>query len=223
MKRATSIIILILIGTALISCKSGPIHKESGLVPTTASPSLVKASDYVTDDAKVIDDPSRQQLENTLAALKARKRIDFSVVTVKTTGAQSARDYSLTLARERKNNSAEQNVSGLLLLVAVDDRQWHIQISRNLEHDLTNEVLTKLSEPMTDSFQQKRYGEGIIKYVTALIAKLDQLNLAAESNLTSPARRPSPCRDSTALLAACLACTSVATRHSQPKTNSHRI
>jgi uncharacterized membrane protein YgcG len=98
-------------------------------------------------------------------------------VTVRTTGDKSARDFSLGLARERKNNSIEQNVSGLLLLVAVDDRNWHIQITRNLEVSLTNELLTELSVPMTDSFRQNRYGEGILKYVNALIAKLEQIDL----------------------------------------------
>jgi uncharacterized membrane protein YgcG len=60
------------------------------------------------------------------------------------------------------------------LLVAIDDRNWHIQITRNLEALLTNEILTNLSTPMTDAFRQKQYGEGILKYVNAIIAKLDQ-------------------------------------------------
>jgi uncharacterized membrane protein YgcG len=30
---------------------------------------------------------------------------------------------------------------------------------------------------MTDSFRQNRYGEGILKYVNALIAKLEQMDL----------------------------------------------
>jgi hypothetical protein len=29
---------------------------------------------------------------------------------------------------------------------------------------------------MADSFKQKRYGEGIIKYVNAIISKLDELD-----------------------------------------------
>ena len=140
-----------------------------------ASPNILRASDYVTDEAKVIDETTRKQLETRLAALKERKHIDFAVVTVRTTGDKSAFDYSLDLARERKKNSLEQNPSGLLLLIAVDDRNWHIQITNNLEKDLTKDVLTNLSTPMTDSFRQKQYGEGILKYVNAIIAKLDQI------------------------------------------------
>jgi len=165
---------------AVVSCNrstpgAGNTQQASAIATSVATQSPVAAIGYVTDDAKVIDESLRKQLETRLAALKERKKIDFSVVIVRTTGDKSARDYSLALARERKSNSIDQNVSGLLLLVAVDDRNWHIQISRNLEVSLTNDLLTELSAPMTDSFRQNRYGEGILKYVNALIAKLDQI------------------------------------------------
>ena len=172
MKRAAFLITLIIVVAG--ACKSNGPTQQAGLVTTAASPSTIQANGYVTDEAKVIDESARKQLETTLAAFKERKKIDFSIVTVKSTGDKSARDYSLTLARERKGNSIEENASGLLLLVAVDDRQWHIQITRNLEATLTNEILTSLSPPMTDSFRQNQWGEGILKYVKAIIAKLEQ-------------------------------------------------
>ena len=179
MKRVAIIVTLSIVSAVGLSCRRGPTQQASGLV-TTASPAALKSTGYITDEAKVIDEASRKELETTLAAFKARKHIDFAVVTVKTTGNQSAFDYSLALARERKANSIENNVSGLLLLVAVDDLNWHIQISNNLEDELTKEILTNLSTPMTDSFREKRYGEGIIKYVNAVIAELDR-KLIAES------------------------------------------
>jgi uncharacterized membrane protein YgcG len=181
MKRVAIIITLSIVAVIGLSCRRGPTQQQaSGLIPTAGRPAALKSIDYITDEAKVIDEAPRKQLQTTLAALKAHKHIDFAVVTVKTTGAQSARDYSLALARERKNNSNEENVSGLLLLVAVDDRSWHIQITNNLEDELTNEVLTNLSTPMTDAFREKRYGEGIVKYVNAVIAELER-KLTAES------------------------------------------
>ena len=178
MKKAAILVTLIIVTAALIACKTTGPTQQAGVVSTAASPSTIQTIGHVTDDAKVIDEASRKELESTLAAFKERKKIDFSVVTVKSTGDKSARDYSLILARERKKDSFEENVSGLLLLVAVDDRQWHIQITRNLEPTLTNEILTSLSPPMTDSFRQNQWGEGILKYVKAIIAKLEQTNQA---------------------------------------------
>ena len=173
MKKAALLLTLSIVIAAIVSCKNVGPAQRAGIAEAAASPSTVQATGYVTDDAKVLDESTRKQLETTLASLKERKKIDFSVVTVRSTGDKSVRDYSLALARQRKSDSIEENVSGLLLLVAIDDRNWHIQITRNLEAQLTNEVLTNLSTPMTDSFRQKHYSEGILKYVNAVIAKLE--------------------------------------------------
>src|SRR6185369_11515072 len=109
-KRVAIIVTLsIVVG---LSCKRGPTQQQaSGLVTTTASPAAVKSLAYVTDDAKVIDEASRKQLEATLAAFKAQKHIDFAVVTVNTTDDQSTYDVSLYLARKRKDSLNENNVS----------------------------------------------------------------------------------------------------------------
>jgi uncharacterized membrane protein YgcG len=186
MKRIAIVVMLMAVSVVSLACsrgseplkastnKQGLTKPAQGVAETAAGPLPVTTNGYVTDTANVIDGASRKQLERTLAALKQRKQVDFVIVTVPSTGNISARDYSLTLAREHKNNTTDKNVvSGLLLLVAVEDRNWHIQISRNLEDKLTDEVLTNLSEPMTDAFRQKHYGEGIIKYVQAVIEKLD--------------------------------------------------
>jgi uncharacterized protein len=167
MKKAA---IAILLTITVIACNTGPTRQVVAATP----------ADYITDNAEVIDESTRKQLLATLTALKERKKIDFAVVTVKTTGDKTVADYSLELARQRKKDSIERNVSGLLLLIAVEDRNWHIQITNNLEAHLTKETLTNLSTPMTDAFRQKQYGEGILKYVNAIIAKLEPLNLQAQ-------------------------------------------
>ena len=174
MKKAA---IVIIITAAIVACKSGPSQQVSSVAAAIPSPSAVNATGYVTDEANVIDEATRKQLVTTLAALQDRRKIDFSVVTVKSTGDKSVFDYSFALARERRKDSIEANVSGLLLLVAVDDRQWRLQITRNLEPHLTNEILTNMSTPMTDAFRQKQYSEGIRKYVNAIVEKLDQLDI----------------------------------------------
>ena len=176
MKKAAIVIILT---TAIIACKSGPAQQVSSVVAAAPSPSTVKPAVYVTDNAHVIDEATRKQLETTLAALKEHKKIDFSVVTIPSIDDNDIYDYSLGLAQDRKKerDSVEQNVAMLLLLVSVDDRKWHIQITRDLESHLTNEILRSMSTPMTDAFRQKQYGEGISKYLNAIIAKLDQLSI----------------------------------------------
>jgi uncharacterized protein len=160
------IAIIVLLLTASFACVR---QSKSEL---SAVSSRVETS-YVTDRANAIDAATRTNLENRLARLREQQDVDFAVVTVSSSGAEPAFDYSLKLARERGAAIGNQNSKGnLLLLVAVDDRKWHIQISRNLEAKLSNELLTELSSPMIESFKQKRWSEGISRYVDAIIAKL---------------------------------------------------
>ena len=193
MRRVAIVALLIaaVVAAACVRNKSGsqtapegnsanPQHASvASTVAASPSPSL--RIGYVTDSANVMDQSSRNQLETTLAEFRQREKIDFSVVTVGSTGGQSARDYSLELARQRKSSMPEGHANrGILLLIAVNDHHWHIQVTRNLESTLTNEVLTALSQPMRDSFMQKRYGEGIIKYVDAVMGKLAELNVSGK-------------------------------------------
>lgn len=162
---------------------SGGKTQQASAVGTSPS----TRSGYVTDSASVMDQTSRNDLESTLAALKQRKKIDFAVITVGSTGTKSASDVSLDLARERSSTVPDgRDNGGLLLLVAVNDRHWHIQVSRNLEDKLTNEILTTLSQPMADSFKQNRYSEGIIRYVNAIISKLAELDSSGKGKPAKP-------------------------------------
>ena len=185
--RRTAIVSLLITTVLASACvwrnKSPNVSTGTGGTTQQASaPSTVAATPspqigHVTDSANVLDQSSRNELERTLEAFKRRKKIDFAVVIVGTTGDRSVFDYSLDLARERKASVPDgRDNGGLLLLVAVADRKWQVQITRNLEDKLTTETLTTLSRPMTDSFTQKRYGEGINKYVKAIINKIGGLD-----------------------------------------------
>ena len=163
MKKAAIIVLLLIVNVACL---------RSGKTVSSMDLSNVVLP-YIVDEAKVIDAGTEMQLEKRLARFRKQEDMDFAVVTISTIGEESAFDHSLKLARERAASISNQNDKGnLFLLVVVDDRKWHIQISRNLEAKLTNEILTELSSPMTESFKDKRYGEGITKYVDAIIAKL---------------------------------------------------
>lgn len=157
---------------ALLLVVNAACWRTSKTIVTPAS--LAVAVPYVTDQANVIDEDTRTQLRQRLAQFRAQQDMDFAVVTISTLNGQSVSDNSLKLARDRGALIGNQNSKGnLFLLVVVDDRKWHIQISRNLEAKLTNEILTEMSAPMTESFKEKRYGEGITKYVDAIITKLN--------------------------------------------------
>jgi hypothetical protein len=100
------------------------------------TPELPQLSGLVNDFAAVLEGQTRDLIEKTLADFKSRTGIDISIVTVKTTGDLSAYDYSLGLARRRWERQGDSGKGGLLILIAINDRRWHIQVSRSLEATL---------------------------------------------------------------------------------------
>ena len=159
--------------------------------PAVESP-LPAPEGFVNDFANVIDERTEESLETKFEQLRANGRIEFAVVTVETTGAQSIFDYSLALARGWGVGPPEgQDGGGLLLLVSVKDRQWRLQVSDGLLADLPNHETARMAKVMTPLLRAGNYGEGVTKYADDLIKRLAERRgfstQAEEPNLqTSP-------------------------------------
>ena len=120
-----------------------------------------------------MDEAAEQRLEERLTRLQERARIELAVVTVETTGELDAARYSLDLARcWGVGPRAGEEGGGLLLLVAVKDRRWHIQVSRSLERDLPDAEVADLGSRMRPHFASNAYARGIEAGVDGLIARL---------------------------------------------------
>ncbi len=150
---------------------------EQSSVPAGGSTTPVPCSvpsngNYVNDSGDVLDSESESRLEQKLDALKSAGSIDFTVVTVKTTKEQAISDYSLELARCWDVGGSNPDKSGLLLLLAVDDRKWHMQISRSIERVLSNDEIQRAASLMTPHLRDHNYSEGIEKCVDATIRTL---------------------------------------------------
>ena len=115
------------------TCRLAAIVSANG---QTAQSPLPPPIGYVNDYAKVIDNATKRQLETTLTNLDQQQQIQFSVVTVDTTGGQEIFDYSLAVARGWGIGSKDTQKPSLLLLVAIKDRKYFTQVSRHLEGDL---------------------------------------------------------------------------------------
>ena len=168
---------------------------------------------YVVDNANVIDAGTKERLATILNRLKERADIEFAVVTVPTTGGEDIFEYSLALARGWGIGSKEGEKNGLLLVVAVNDRKWRVQVSRHLEGDMTDGLAGEIArQRLVPQFRQNNYGQGISDFVQATIATLAekrgfQLEGIDQSYAyRAPVRRTNPTRareGSTISLGAC--------------------
>lgn len=140
---------------------------------------------FVNDYAGVIDAAKKQALEAKLKTFKEKTNIEIAVAVVKTTGNREIFDYSLAVARGWKIGSKADNNPGALLFIAIDDRKYYTQISRDLEDELPDGVAGSLQRQfLVPEFKKGNYSQGISDTIDAYIA-------AIEFKL-DPANAPSP-------------------------------
>src|SRR5687768_9973122 len=129
---------------------------------------------YVNDYAGVLDSGTKARMENILRALKEKADIEFAVVTVRTTGGEPIFDYSFKVARGWGIGSKEGEKNGLLLLVAVDDRKYFMQVSRHLEGDLPDGLVGEIGRRMQGPFRRSDYSAGLMAAVQTFVSTLQE-------------------------------------------------
>ncbi len=167
--------LVISVATLGVTCQPTALNRNanaSRAEQESKSP-LPPPTGFVNDYSNVLDETKKSQLESTLAQLKERSAIEFAVVFVNTTEGRPIDEYSMAVARGWGIGTKDTaNGGGLLLLVAVKDNRWRIEVSRSLEKDLPNEVALEIGRLMNEPFRQQKYGEGVTMCVDAIIARL---------------------------------------------------
>jgi uncharacterized protein len=128
----------------------------------------------VNDFANVLNRETETELEQMLRSFKEKAKIDFAIMIVKTTGNKTAFDYSLSVANHWEAGTKNPDKSGILMLIAIEDRKWHIQISRSLEKALSDSEVSEFGDLMGPFFKEQKYNEGITKSVVKFIKVLKE-------------------------------------------------
>lgn len=146
--------------------------KSEGPCAGRKSP-LPAPAGYVNDFAGVLGDGARRRLEDKLARLKSQANVELAVVTVATTGGQDIFDYSLAVACGwGVGPPGGEPGGGLLLLLAVQDRRWHIQVSDRLRADLPDDAVKEIGERMTPHLRAGDHARALEAATDGLIARL---------------------------------------------------
>ena len=131
----------------------------------------------INDFANVIDDATEQQLNQKIKDFKARTNppVVLAVATIKTTGDRPIFDYSLAVSRGWKIGSKFDDNPSALLFIAVDDRKYFTQVSRNLEDELPDGIVGQLQRQyLVPAFKQGDYAKGISDTVDAYIKTIEE-------------------------------------------------
>jgi uncharacterized protein len=150
---------------------------------------------FVNDYAGVIDAATKQQLETKIKNFKetTNPSVELAVAVVKTTGDRVIFDYSLAVARGWKIGSKLDNNPSALLLVAIDDRKYFTQVSKDLEGDLPDGAVGNLQRQfLVPEFKKGNYGKGISDTIDAYITTIrNKGDISSISAPNKPVSAPS--------------------------------
>ena len=144
-----------------------PFSINDSPLPAPTSPVM----DYVG----VLDANTKQALERKIIAFRdsTNPRVELAVAIVATTDGREIFDYSLAISRGWKIGSKEQDNPSALLVVAVNDRKYYTQVSRDLEDELPDGIVGQLQrQNLVPAFRQQNYGKGISDTIDAYITTI---------------------------------------------------
>ncbi|MBP9749592.1 MAG: TPM domain-containing protein [Candidatus Pacebacteria bacterium] len=127
---------------------------------------------YVSDFAQVLTDTEEASLEGLLADLEKQTGAQTAVVTVPDMGGDYIEHYAVKLFEEWGIGGSERD-NGLLLLLALQEREVRIEVGYGLEGILTDSRSAGIiRDIMTPQFKEGKYYvglEGAIAEITSLI------------------------------------------------------
>jgi uncharacterized protein len=175
-------VVLLLAMTAAYSQNNGQFSINESPLPAPTG--------YVNDYAGVLDAATKQQVEDKIKQFKdtSNPSTELAVAIVRTTGDRDIFDYSLAVARGWKIGSDHATNPGALLFVAIDDRKYFTQVSRDLEGDLPDAAAGSLQRQyLVPQFRQSNYGKGISDTIDAYIRTILAARGGAVSATPTPA------------------------------------
>jgi len=145
--------------------------------PVTSSAESVDAdklilNEPVVDQANILNPQEKQRLEAQLRSIYQQGLAQAAVVIVPTTNGLPIFDYALQVA-EKWQLGDDAIDDGLLIVVAVNDRDMYILTGYGLEGVLPDAAVNRIiREDITPLFKQDNYGAGVLAGVDALKSRL---------------------------------------------------
>ena len=177
-------IILFLAASTGFSQEPTPWSQNNSPLPAPTEP--------INDYADVIDAETELRLNAKLKDLKATTNpaVVIAVAVVKTTGDRQIFDYSLAVARGWKIGSKLDDNPSALLLVAIDDRKYFTQVSKDLEDELSDGTVGSLQRQfLVPEFKKANYSKGISDTIDAYIETIrNKGNTPVGANRTAPTK-----------------------------------
>ena len=150
------------------------------------TPQQIKPTGYVLDYAGVLSPPAREQLTELCSNVDKLAHAQIAVVTVKSLNGRTIEDYSIDLATQL-GVGPKATDRGVLILIAVDDRQYRIEVGYGLEGILPDGKVGSFGRDAVPYLRDKNYDAAAL-VMTGHVAD----TIAADRGVTLPSTSQLP-------------------------------
>ncbi len=158
MKKALCIVFLVV------------LLSSAALAQEPEIPTLTK---HVNDYANVLSDSEESRINALCSEIESNWTVEIAVLTIDTTQSMSIEEYSVKVF-EKNGIGKKDKDNGLLIVAAIQDRNWRLEVGYGLEPIITDSTAGKIGRAyLIPYFQQEKYGEGLYNAVDA-VAKVIQ-------------------------------------------------
>src|SRR3954470_16957559 len=159
------------------------------LTPAWAAPKFPALTGRVVDDAHILSDTTKADLDQKLAGLEQKTSRQLVVVTIPSLQGYEISDYGYQLGRAWGIGQAKLN-NGLLLIVAPKERKVRIEVGYGLEPIVTDAFSSVVIQTqILPRFRAGDFNGGVSAGVDALIQQLSLETSEAEKRAAAAAQQ----------------------------------
>lgn len=142
------------------------------LCPVSAAVVSPNDAFYVYDGAQVLSAETEQYILNSSHELASKTGAQIVVVTIPSLEGRSLEEYATDLFRQWGIGDAREN-NGLLLLCAVEDRQFRVEVGYGLEGDLPDGKTGRMQDAyIIPLLREDKFDEGIKNGYSAFLQEV---------------------------------------------------
>src|SRR5579862_3316296 len=146
--------------------------------------SQLRPTDYVNDFAHVLDQPTVTQLDNICQQLDQKAHAQVAVVTVNSLDGSDIDSYAVDLYK-RWGIGSKATDHGVLILLAVQDRKYRIEVGYGLEPILPDGKVGSFGREAVPLLKQNDYN-GALSLLTSRVADV----IAQDAGIQISGARP---------------------------------
>lgn len=126
----------------------------------------------ITDNADMLTEEEEAKIEDALYQIYEQTDIEYAIYLAPSLDGKTIEEASLEIGRKLGIGDKEDN-TGLLIYVALEDREFRMEVGYGLEGVIPDSQAKKIIDCMTSYFKNENYTDGLLAAVTKTVEILN--------------------------------------------------